>query len=256
MATENDEQQVEEGAPAPSPPDQPTTKSNDHYVPTDEDRRALEAFEAELFKREVANAKAYDKAILMYSTGALGLSLTFIKDILPPGNAVYLDTLDASWIAFLAALVGMLASYLVGQFAIRRQRDLAYEVFLENKQEKLKPTYNRWAAGVDYLNFSSGMCFVLGAALMTWFVANNVERREAPSTAHSAVQDAPVGHGTTIVANDAPVILMQQPSASSLSTIESKPRIQPPQPPCSKPSAISTNAHQPKGGSQKCPANH
>ena len=196
MTTEYDPQAGSQGKPAAVGPDQPVAAHPETpYAPTDEDRHAFEAFETELFKREVANAKAYDKAILLYSTGALGLSLTFIKDILPPGNAVHLGALDASWLAFLTALVGMLASYLVGQVAIRRQRDLAYEVFLKNQREKLQPRYNRWAAGVDYLNVFAGLCFVLGATCMTWFVASNVERMAAPPTAHSALPGAMSGKG-------------------------------------------------------------
>ncbi|MEW9625822.1 hypothetical protein [Rhodanobacter geophilus] len=181
------------------------------FVPSPEAVQAYQAFEAELFKREVSNAEAYDKAVLLYSTGALGLSLTFIKDIVPAGKAVCLWTLYASWGGFLAAMVVVLVSYLVGQKAIRRQRDLAYEIYCcQGEEDKAKPEHNRWSAWTDYLNVSSGVCFVLGAALMTWFVADNVARREDPAAlAHPMIQ--PTG-STNITFNDAPVVASQPPS--------------------------------------------
>lgn len=187
----------------------PSTDGQTPFVPSPEAVQAYQAFEAELFKREVSNAEAYDKAVLLYSTGALGLSLTFIKDIVPAGKAVCLWALYASWGGFLAAMIIVLISYLVGQKAIRRQRDLAYEVYCEGEQDKAKPEHNHWSAWTDYLNVGSGACFVLGVALMTWFVANNVALREDPAAvAHPAVQ--PTG-STNITFNDAPIVASQLP---------------------------------------------
>lgn len=189
------------------------------YEPTEADITAYKDFEAELFKREVSNAEAYDKAVMMYSTGALGLSLTFIKDILPPGKAVHMWSLYWSWIAFLISLIVVLASYMVGQIAIRKQRDLAHEYYLEGKEEKMQSKYNPWSKWTDYLNVGSGLFFVFGAALMVFFVSKNVALRETPSpdihaaapktsqsTAPTSVQSPP------ITQTCAPVIVMQPPT--------------------------------------------
>ncbi|WP_199098011.1 hypothetical protein [Dyella sp. ASV21] len=200
----------------------PSTDGQTPFVPSPEAVQAYQAFEAELFKREVSNAEAYDKAVLLYSTGALGLSLTFIKDIVPAGKAVCLWALYASWGGFLAAMIIVLISYLVGQKAIRRQRDLAYEVYCEGEQDKAKPEHNHWSAWTDYLNVGSGACFVLGVALMTWFVANNVAQREDPA-ALAYPTSQPTG-STTITLNDAPIVASQPPSEPQLNAPKQPPR--------------------------------
>lgn len=183
------------------------------FVPSPEAVQAYQTFEAELFKREVSNAEAYDKAVLLYSTGALGLSLTFIKDIVPPGQATCLWVLYLSWLSFLAAMVIMLASYLIGQKAIRCQRDLAYEVYCEGKTERAKPEHNPWSKRTDHLNVGSGACFVLGAALMTWFVASNVALRERPAAlAQPSAQSSGIPTGATITFNNAPTVVLRTPA--------------------------------------------
>lgn len=192
-----------------------TAEQAQPFVPSPEAVQAYQAFEAELFKREVSNAEAYDKAVLLYSTGALGLSLTFIKDIVPPGQAICLWVLYLSWLSFLAAMVIMLASYLIGQKAIRCQRDLAYEVYCEGKTEKAKPEHNPWSKRTDHLNVGSGACFVLGAALMTWFVASNVALREKPTVlARPSAQSPGTSTGATISFNNAPVVVFRTPAES------------------------------------------
>ena len=193
-------------------------------APSPEAVQAYQAFEAELFKREVSNAEAYDKAVLLYSTGALGLSLTFIKDIVPPGQATCLWLLYLSWLSFLAAMVIMLISYLVGQKAIRCQRDLAYEVYYEGKTERTKPEYNPWSKRTDHLNVGSGACFVLGAALMTWFVASNIALREKPvALAQPSGQSPGTPTSATITFNTAPAVVFRTPADPQLDAV-SQPR--------------------------------
>ena len=51
----------------------------------------------DLLGRQLSNSEKFDNAILTLSTGALGISLAFIKDIVPLKIAQNLWLLKASW---------------------------------------------------------------------------------------------------------------------------------------------------------------
>src|ERR1035438_897217 len=53
----------------------------------------------------------FDKNILTYSSAGLGISLVFLKDIVPLANAVGLYLLYASWVAFGLAILVTVSSF-------------------------------------------------------------------------------------------------------------------------------------------------
>src|SRR6266576_3941345 len=53
----------------------------------------------------------FDKYMLTFSSGALGLSLAFIKDAVPLKTAVWITSLVGSWIAFVLCILATLLSF-------------------------------------------------------------------------------------------------------------------------------------------------
>lgn len=120
----------------------------------------------------------YAKAIMTLSAGALALSLTFIKNIVPkpfPGTLFYLK---ASWVSFSVSLTAIVISFLLSQFAFLKQIEIVQESFSnETKKDEgdhNSPTnpYKNW---IVFLNVISLIFFILGVILIIWFSVSNVK---------------------------------------------------------------------------------
>jgi hypothetical protein len=53
----------------------------------------------------------FDRNLLTFSGGALGLSLAFIKDVVPLGKAVWIAALFTSWFALALCIAVTMASF-------------------------------------------------------------------------------------------------------------------------------------------------
>lgn len=161
------------------------TVEQDDAVARALERELYKTQEAELFKRELSNSENYDKSLLAYASGGLGLSLTFIKDVVPFATARYLALLELSWLSFVGAIVLVLASFQISQLAIRRQIDLASRYYLKREAAALNEE-NRFATWTGRVNVMAGILFLCGVLLTTVFVWTNLGRPEvadkAPAT--------------------------------------------------------------------------
>src|SRR5580698_4563845 len=68
-----------------------------------------------------AAQQEFDKAILTLSAGLLGISLAFIKDIVPLEHAFNLSLLYASWVFAVVAMILTLLSFLASKHAFNAQ---------------------------------------------------------------------------------------------------------------------------------------
>jgi uncharacterized membrane protein len=75
----------------------------------------------DLLDRQLSNSEKFDNAILTLSTGALAISLAFIKDIVPLEIAQNLWLLKASWWLFGFSIISTLVSFAASQLGISRQ---------------------------------------------------------------------------------------------------------------------------------------
>lgn len=128
----------------------------------------------ELFKRQLSNSENFDKAILTYASGALALSLAFLKDFVPLASAHNTWLLYLSWFSFAFCIVVTVASYLVSQLGITRQLELAERYYLKNEDTAFAET-NRAAKATDYFNTASGIMFCIAVLLTTVFIALNAK---------------------------------------------------------------------------------
>jgi len=104
-----------------------------------------------------ASADAFDKALLTFSSGALGLSLAFVKDIVPLAHAVHLKFLYASWACYLLCIVITIISFRLSIKAMDKQLVFLEEYYLKGKEAFLNPK-NVWSDAVN-------LCAILGAGL-------------------------------------------------------------------------------------------
>ena len=116
--------------------------------------------------------KAFDQAILTLSAAGLGLSLTFIKDVVPIGSARWLLVLPISWGAFALAILSTMGSFIASRMAADGMLDKAEQYYIHGDESQLQRKIKamQWT-GV--LNWVSAGLFAAGVVLTTLFVALN-----------------------------------------------------------------------------------
>ncbi len=98
----------------------------------EQNRRKL--YESQCFKyQDGANAaiQEFDRAILTLSAGSLGLSLAFLRDVVPLKSALNLSVLFGSWCLFGGAILLTLLSFFASQKAFRHSQRIAFVYYIE-----------------------------------------------------------------------------------------------------------------------------
>lgn len=130
-------------------------KTDEYQVYLDERKQLIDA--------ERDTAQQFDKAILTLASGALGLSITFIKQIAPHPKSQSIYFLIAAWTFFSFSILSTLISFLTSQAACRRQREILDQDISEKEHEnKNNATY--WTNWLNYLSiafFISGIIFLI-----------------------------------------------------------------------------------------------
>ena len=140
---------------------------------SDENKRIYEKFRENLLEASLSNSNNYDKAILTLSSAALGLSLTFIKDIVPFKDIINYWTLVLSWVFFLISIVVTIISFILSQWAIKRQLKYAEEYYLNGKENFFNKK-NICKDLTTIFNHISGIIFILALILTIFFVTSNI----------------------------------------------------------------------------------
>ena len=111
----------------------------------------------------------YDKAILALSGGALGVSMTFLKDVVIKQGVHGGGYLLAAWVCWGLSITCTLFSYYTSAQALRRAV----------KQTEDRLIYLELAGGcfnlvTKALNITAGVLFMLGVVSIVIFVAHNL----------------------------------------------------------------------------------
>lgn len=117
------------------------------------------------------SASHFDKAMLTLSSAALGLSVTFIRDIAPSPRPCSVLVLAASWIAFAGSMLMTLASFLTSQAACQRQIEIIHDLLVENERGVGR---NVWRTTTSFMNIGSIVLFSIGTILLICFVLWNL----------------------------------------------------------------------------------
>lgn len=112
-------------------------------------------------------ARKFDTHILTLAGGALGLSLTFIRNLIPSGQEPKAKVLIVSaWGCFALTLLVILISFMTSQAACERQ------IIELERGEPLRS--NCWRIITKGLNILSILTFIIGVALFVIFAALNL----------------------------------------------------------------------------------
>jgi hypothetical protein len=120
----------------------------------------------------------FDKYLLTFSSGALGLSLAFIKDVAPIGHAVWIPSLFASWVAFLLCILVTLISFRISILALEAMVPHLNEFYLNSNAEAFDKHRESWLTkAVEWFAWAGIILFVCGVFFTMMFVYANI--REA-----------------------------------------------------------------------------
>jgi hypothetical protein len=132
-----------------------------------------------LVNAEQESSKSFDKAMLTLSAGALGLSLTYMRDFArhPCCSAL----LYIAWAMFGLCLLSTAWSFLLSQSGLRRQRQIneldCFSVGPNTPNPKSRR--NRYANATNCLNWLSAIAFSFGLIVLTLFAIANFPTRDA-----------------------------------------------------------------------------
>ena len=123
----------------------------------------------QLLESEQKIGESYDKTLITLSGGALGLTITFIKDIVNTDKIYCITLLISSWIAWIVSLMSLLAALYFAQFAYRKTI----------KQLDEKTIYNETPGGcytkiIHFCNAVGGIGFIFGVVAIAIFVYKNL----------------------------------------------------------------------------------
>ena len=123
-----------------------------------------------LFNASLEQSRLFDKAILTLASGALGLSLTFIRQIVPEGcepRNIY--SLIVSWIFLALSILSTVVSFLTSVKACAKQIEIM-------EKETSKDNSNCYRRITGYLNIFSVLCFIIGVFLLAKFSISNLQK--------------------------------------------------------------------------------
>lgn len=126
----------------------------------------MEKYRELLQKLENEAQDQYDKTVLYLSTGALGISFTFLKDIVSVEHAIDIEWLIAAWLSWAVSVSAILWSFFSSRIALRN----AIKAIDEGRSPD-----NKIDAMTTIFNLLSGILFIVGLICIIVFVTKNLE---------------------------------------------------------------------------------
>ena len=125
-------------------------------------------------KRE--GSRLFDRAILTLAAGAFGLSLTFIRQIVPNIKSGTMFMLICAWVGFCISLLSTLISFLTSQLACSKQREILEAEYFDNHSgyDKKAIFKNKTAIWTKRLNILSIFTFIIGVIFLAIFSIINL----------------------------------------------------------------------------------
>jgi hypothetical protein len=112
----------------------------------------------------------FDKAILTLSGGGLGISFTFLKDIVGAPNAVHTTFLISAWIGWTLSATAILGSFYTSILALRRAIHQ-----LDQGTIGMERPGKGWDCATSTLNAFGLIFFVVATAMMIVFLSCNIQ---------------------------------------------------------------------------------
>jgi hypothetical protein len=137
-------------------------------------REALhDALAAQARTDQQASSDSFDNQLLTFSSALLGLSLAFIKDIVPLNIAVWMPCLYSSWVVLAICILSTIASFRFGIEAQKKQADYLYLYYIEKKKEYFNKKTG-WTTAILWCSYVGSATFLVGLVLTISFAIRNV----------------------------------------------------------------------------------
>jgi hypothetical protein len=120
-----------------------------------------------------SSSDQFDKSLLTFSSGALALSIAFVKDIVPLREAAFRGLLYWSWLAFGLCIAVTIMSFAFSVQAQKKHMGFLYEFFI-NCNPKFLNKKSVWSYLVTGCAFLAAGSFLTGLALTLVFAFENV----------------------------------------------------------------------------------
>lgn len=134
-------------------------------------------YRRDLLSRQLYNCEKYDAAILTLSMASLGVSFTFIKDIIRPEDAAFTCVLVLSWIFFAISIILVVASFQISNQAIKDHINIAEEYYLKGNEDFANKR-SIWAGFTTGINLASGFFFTFAVIFTIFFVTMNLPQKK------------------------------------------------------------------------------
>lgn len=141
-----------------------------------ENRRLYDDYYKDTNARMLSNIENHDKAILSLSTATLGVSLAFMKDVIPIDKAVNIFILEISWSILILAIISVIFSFFTGNKASLKHLKFAEDYYI-NGDDKAIDKVSKWFVITEWLNYASGAFFILGIIFTAIFVNTNITNK-------------------------------------------------------------------------------
>ena len=153
-------------------------QSNSGAQENESQNRRWELFEEH--KKEAWNdiqssTKSFEQSLLAVSSGGLGVSLAFIKDIVPLKQAVWLKLLYASWICFALCIALTVFSSPLGMAAQQKHLDYLWKFYIEDKKEFFNKK-SGYSSALAFSTWLASIVFLAGLLCTVIFCIKNVVR--------------------------------------------------------------------------------
>jgi len=121
-------------------------------------------------------SRLFDRAILTLASGAFGLSLTFIRQIVPNIESGTVFMLICAWVGFCISLLSTLISFLTSQLACLRQIEILEAEYFNNhsSHDKKANLKNKASVCTLRLNILSIFAFIIGVIFLAIFSISNL----------------------------------------------------------------------------------
>ena len=129
-----------------------------------------------LVDAEREGSRSFDKAILTLAAGAFGLSLTFIRQIVPNIESGTIFMLICAWVGFCISLFSTLTSFLTSQSACLKEIGILELKYFGNHSDRDKKANieNKASDWTERLNILSIFTFIIGVIFLAIFSISNL----------------------------------------------------------------------------------
>lgn len=122
-----------------------------------------------------SSTDSFDRSLLTLSSAALGVSLAFVKDVVPVSQVVWLPLLCFSWIALAIAISATVISFRFSISAQNQHLDYVYKYYIEGMQE-YKEKRSRYCSAISACTAVALTFFLAGLVGTVIFASINIQR--------------------------------------------------------------------------------